>query len=150
MQPLMRLAIALLVPRRRLGVGLVLFNEAEQVLLLRHVFHSRFPWGLPGGWLAAHESPAECALRELREETGLNGQLGPVLHVDSARPFLDINIAYLETAAAGEIRPNAEILEADWFHPNALPAPLLRFHYEAVIRGLCLTRQRASVGANLP
>lgn len=146
MRFLMRLGIALFIPRRRLGVALVVFNPAGQVLLLRHVFHSHFPWGLPGGWLSGQESPADCAVRELREETGLTGLLGPVVHVDLTRPFLDINIAYLVDSWVGEIRPNREIIEAGWFDPDNLPAPLLRFQYEAITRA----QHMAACGANLP
>lgn len=35
-------------------------------------------WGLPGGGLEPHESLAECAAREVFEETGIRVQIGPI------------------------------------------------------------------------
>jgi 8-oxo-dGTP pyrophosphatase MutT (NUDIX family) len=37
------------------------------------------PWTLPGGWVEPGESPADTAVREVREETGLDVQPGQVL-----------------------------------------------------------------------
>ena len=57
--------------RYSLGAVGVVLNAAGEILLLEHVFHPVFPWGLPGGWVNRHESPAAAVERELREETGL-------------------------------------------------------------------------------
>lgn len=53
---------------------LVLTCGPDLLVLLRDDFdHIPFPghWDLPGGGREGAETPAECALRELREETGL-------------------------------------------------------------------------------
>ena len=83
LQRLMILAVHLIVPKQRIGVGLVVFDEQDRVLLLKHVFHPKTPWGLPGGWLGRDESPEQCALRELMEETGLTA----VFPRRARRPF---------------------------------------------------------------
>lgn len=36
-------------------------------------------WGLPGGLIELGESPAQAAMRELAEETGIDAQAGPVI-----------------------------------------------------------------------
>lgn len=43
----------------------------DMILMVRHVEPTRSYWTLPGGGLEAGETPAEAAVREMREETGL-------------------------------------------------------------------------------
>jgi ADP-ribose pyrophosphatase YjhB (NUDIX family) len=120
------------VPRLRVGVAVVALDGQERVLLLRHVFHPTAPWGLPGGWLGRRESPMAGAQRELREETGLEAWLGPVLHVASDSTPSQITIAYLARVQADPMRLSAEIIEAGWFSPTALPRPMFPFVYQAI------------------
>lgn len=132
MQHLMRFGIILFVPRQRIGVGVVLVNEREQVLMLRHVFHPRTPWGLPGGWLNRNEDPKLGALRELKEETGLIGTIDkPVLVTyDSYPPH--IGIAYRGKVVSGELSLSPEIIEANWFSQENLPSPIMPFVRNAI------------------
>lgn len=69
--------VRFVVPRQRVGVALITFNIDGEILLLRHVFHTAIPWGLPGGWLGRNEAPEDGLIRELREEIGLDLSLGP-------------------------------------------------------------------------
>ena len=43
----------------------------ETILMVRHVEKARSYWTLPGGGLEAGEMPAEAAVREIYEETGV-------------------------------------------------------------------------------
>ncbi|MDX1614712.1 MAG: NUDIX hydrolase [Candidatus Promineifilaceae bacterium] len=132
-KPLLGLAVRLLVPRQRVGVALVAFNNRGQVLMLRHVFHPVTPWGLPGGWLGRNENPADCALRELAEETGLHAELGPVVYLthEPVPPHLGI-VFRGRIADASKLTLNSEILEAGWFELTDLPGPLLPFTHKAI------------------
>lgn len=47
----------------------------ERILMVQHVQAERRYWTLPGGGREAGESPEQAAVRELREETGLCGQV---------------------------------------------------------------------------
>jgi ADP-ribose pyrophosphatase YjhB (NUDIX family) len=108
--------------------------------MLRHVFHPETPWGLPGGWLAAGESPADCALRELREEADLSAVLGPPAYI-TRDPYPDhIGIAYLGWIQPGTPTPGPEIMEARWFAPDSLPKPLLPFTQQAIPAALEIYR----------
>ena len=121
----MRQFIHVVVPRRRVGVGVVLLNEANEILLLKHAFHGRYPWGLPGGWLDGKESPSAGLIRELQEETGLSAELGPVIYFDLSVNPPDLNAYYLATRPIGRIRLSYEIIEARWFKRDQLPQPLM-------------------------
>src|SRR5215467_5919157 len=54
--------------------GVVL--DGDRVLL---AYNDRSEWELPGGRLEMGESPEECVAREIREETGLEVRVGPIL-----------------------------------------------------------------------
>lgn len=45
--------------------------QGGTILVVRHVEPTRSYWTLPGGGVEAGETPAEAAVREVREETGL-------------------------------------------------------------------------------
>jgi ADP-ribose pyrophosphatase YjhB (NUDIX family) len=125
-------AIRLTIPRQRIGVALVAFNDQEEVFLLRHVFHPTTPWGLPGGWLRRNEAPQAGLVRELREETGLKVTLGPVVHVVHEHYPNHVVLAYLGWIEPGPIRLNYEVLEARWHPLSKLPHSLQPFTRQAI------------------
>lgn len=132
--------VRLAVPRQRVGVALVTFNGEEEILLLRHVFHTANPWGLPGGWLGRNEAPADGLSRELREELGRDVLLGPPVHTAHESSPPHIVMAYLGWLRPGTMRLNAEIIEARWFGLDRLPRPLWPFTEKAIVAGLALSR----------
>ncbi|HRN69284.1 MAG TPA: NUDIX hydrolase [Promineifilum sp.] len=132
--------VRLIVPRQRVGVALVTFNENEEVLLLRHVFHTASSWGLPGGWLNRNESPQDGLVRELGEETGRELIIGPPIQAAHEGPPSHIVMAYLGWLQPGPMRLNSEIIEARWFDLDRLPQPLWSFTESAISAGLSLKR----------
>ncbi len=139
LQKLMVWAIHLVVPRHLMGINLVVMNEQGQVLLLKHVFHPYAPWGLPGGWLNRGEDPQDCALRELREETGLTAVLDQILVLQRNPELSQIGAVYLAFAHSGPLRLSSEIIEADWFEPDELPQPLTAITQEAIATAVTRT-----------
>lgn len=141
---LMGLGIRLVVPKQRTGVAAVIFNQNDELLLLKHVFRSTVPWGLPGGWLERKESPADCAKRELREETGLTVTIGPPIKTEYQPAPDQIVIAYLGWADGEPTALSGEILEAKWVALDNLPDELFHFAREAIEQGYrlhCLLRE---------
>jgi 8-oxo-dGTP diphosphatase len=53
------------------SISIVLAHHSEGVVLVRNSHRSI--WELPGGYIDTGERPSDCALRELFEESGLNG-----------------------------------------------------------------------------
>ena len=58
-------------PCRRLGAAAAVFDERGRVLLVKHTY-GPLNWELPGGTSEPEESVIGTALRELREETGVD------------------------------------------------------------------------------
>lgn len=149
----MGLAVRIIVARHRAGVTIVCFDHEDRILMLRHVFHPSTPWGLPGGWLEREESPADCALRELNEETSLIAALGPVVYIASEPGPAHIDITYMARLVSSkmDLTLSTEILDAAWFQPGELPERLLpatRLAIEAAVMELptlSLTEQIADV-----
>ncbi len=133
---LMWIAVKIVVPGRRMGAGVVVFNEAGQILLLRHAFHGSHPWGLPGGWLNRKEEPADAVMRELREETGLTARLGPVIWFGNTIKPPDLNAYYIATHPVGDYKLSFEIIEAKWFEPDKLPSQMLQMTHDVIGRAI--------------
>ena len=138
---ILALAVKAAVARHRAGVTLVCFDHEDRVLLLKHVFHPSTPWDLPGGWLERNESPSECVLRELKEETGLEANLGPVVRLTRESTPAHIGITYMArlNGSAGKPVLSSEILEAAWFAPDSMPTrirPSTRLAVESAVRQL--------------
>ena len=71
---------------RRDTARVILLGPGERVLLFRHLLPepwAREGWLTPGGAIDPGETPAEAAVRELREETGHTVTTGDAVAVDS-------------------------------------------------------------------
>lgn len=131
-QWLKRWGIEAVVPRHRVGVAVLAGDGHGRVLMLRHVFHAQFPWGLPGGWLSANEDPAAGALRELREETGLTAVLHEPLLVWSDTGPTHLGIVFRASLQPQPVTLSSEILEARWFAAHEIPQNSTPYAQQAI------------------
>lgn len=53
----------------KVDIRAVIFNESGEILMVKEKVDGR--WSLPGGWADVGYSPAEVAIKEVQEETGL-------------------------------------------------------------------------------
>ncbi len=121
------IAVRLFAPKHYIGVNTICVDEQNRVLLLNHVFHPQYPWGLPGGWLDPKEQPIDCAAREIREETGLEIEIENLAQFSyKTRPFSHLIIIYRAHVTGGQLNlNNNEIIEARWFATDELPDGIL-------------------------
>ena len=136
--------VRLVQPRYTVGVvGVVLDTAGERALLVEHVFHSRHPWGLPGGWIKRGETPAQTAEREIGEETGLRVRAVRPLIIQPGAWGRHLDVVFL-CALDGEgqtVRLSGELLSYCWTPLDDLP-PLSAFHRQGLEAALGQTLDR--------
>jgi 8-oxo-dGTP diphosphatase len=98
--------------------GAIVRDGAGRLLLIRR---GREPglglWSLPGGRVEPGEAGAVAAVREVREETGLDVAAGPLVGtVDRAGPGgVTYRIEdYACTVTGGDLRPGDDAADARW------------------------------------
>jgi len=120
------------------GVGLLLEMEGGVVLIRRGHAPHKGRWALPSGFIEADESIEEAAIRECKEETGLDAELVELFGLDSfpEGPIQSgIIIFYRARPVGGELRPGDDAAEAAIFGPAALPVDLaFRTHRTVLAR----------------
>lgn len=100
-------------PAHQVVVGCLVRNHAGELLLIRH--HKR-GWELPQGRVEARESLTAAAHREVREETGVDIDLGALAAVYSKlTPPSAIIFNFLAVYRGGELTPSEESPELGWF-----------------------------------
>lgn len=136
------------------GVGAVVFTAGGRVVLIRR---GQPPlsgtWSLPGGVLELGESLTDAIVREVREETGLDVQPGPLLdlfeHIardeDGQVRYHYVIADYLCHARGGRLAAGSDALEVTEADPAGLSGFNLTPQALAMIRRAC-----ALVGAPAP
>ena len=119
-----------LYPERPLvGVG-VLIREGDRYLMVkRGAEPDAGLWSIPGGLVEVGERTSDAAVREAREETGLDVDIVDVLGVvdkivrDEARrvKYHFVIIDYLGEPRGGSMRAASDALEARWAKAEELP-----------------------------
>lgn len=104
----------------------VLPTREGQVLLARRAADPyRGHWDIVGGFMEYDESPEAAALREAREETGLQlqllGLLGAYLDSYGNGGYTTLNIYYVAQVIGGQPQPADDVVELAWFSPSTLP-----------------------------
>lgn len=131
-QRVLRMAVRFFTARFTVGVIGIVLNERDEVLLVEHVYHTYFPWGLPGGWLDRREAPVDGLAREVREETGLAVDvLEPVLVDRPERRSRHLDMAFVCRARPGVVTLSSELLDYKWLPVEEMPE-LVLFHQDAL------------------
>ena len=94
-------------------------------------------WALPGGFMDMDETLEQCALRELKEETGLTPsgditELKSFSTVDRDPRGRTITVAFLIEMPLAEAKGGDDAADARWFALNELPP--LAFDHDEIIK----------------
>jgi ADP-ribose pyrophosphatase YjhB (NUDIX family) len=112
-------------PTPKVDVRAAVF-DGERLLFVRE--RSSGLWSLPGGWADVGDSASQVAVRETREETGLEVRaVKLVAALDKARHphppslFYCYKLIFRCELLGGQPRPNHEIFEVAFFGRHELP-----------------------------
>ena len=94
----------------------------DRILLCRRAIEPRHGyWTLPAGFMEHHETVAEGAARETREEAGIEFELGDVFSILSVPHVGQVHLFYLADMTSPVIDPGPETLEAALFDEKDIP-----------------------------
>jgi ADP-ribose pyrophosphatase YjhB (NUDIX family) len=102
----------------------VVVKGRQVCLVKRKIEPYRGHWTLPAGYQEYFETAEEAAVREVREECGLEVEILSLLHVlyttDDARKRANLTV-YLARATGGSLQPGDDAEAAQFFPVDALP-----------------------------
>jgi mutator protein MutT len=124
------------------GVGAVIVRDGQVLIVRRANPPLQGEWSIPGGALDLGEKLRDGIAREVREETGLDVEVGQVLEVlDSIFPDSEgrtqyhyVLIDYLCHLRSGTLAAATDVSEVRWVRPEELEALGMKPVTIAVIR----------------
>ena len=111
-----------------LAVNVAVIHDGNILLTKREDFET---WVLPSAGVEAGESLAQAAIRETKEETGLDVQLTRLVGVYSRLDSWSLSYMILFAAkpVGGNIKPQeGETIAVEWFAFDDLPSPISLGH----------------------
>jgi 8-oxo-dGTP pyrophosphatase MutT (NUDIX family) len=90
------------------------------VILARHRFGAP-EWRFLGGFLSPRERLEDALAREVREETGIEIEVGPILEANQGYRWQRIELVYAYRPLGGSERLSEELVEVRAFDPADLP-----------------------------
>jgi 8-oxo-dGTP diphosphatase len=127
------------------GVGAVVVRDGRALIIKRAHEPRKGEWSLPGGLLELGESLQDAARREIKEETSLDVEVGPVIETfdrvhrdDQGRiRYHFVIVDFVCWPNRGEAMPGSDADGVAWVSPHEIDAYQVNAHAKAVIlRGL--------------
>jgi ADP-ribose pyrophosphatase YjhB (NUDIX family) len=112
----------------KVAVGTVIRTGDDRIVLVRRAIEPGYGlWVFPGGYVDRGEQLLDAALREVREESGLEIRIDRLVNVYSYGGATPIIIVYAGTMTGGELCTDDECLEARLFAREEIPWDSLAF-----------------------
>lgn len=112
--------------RPLIGVGAVVFNARDQILLIKRGKAPHYGrWMVPGGTLEWGETLEQAAIREVREETGIEIEIEAFVEIVEAMApgeagYHFVIMDYAARAVSGSLSAGSDALDAVWADRDAL------------------------------
>jgi ADP-ribose pyrophosphatase YjhB (NUDIX family) len=126
------------------GVGAIAIEQGRVLLIKRGKPPLEGQWSIPGGMLEIGEELREAAVREAREETGIQVEAGELLGVfdrvlrdaEGRVQYHYVLIDFLCYVIGGELRAGGDASEVQWFTPEEVAKlPLMKDMIEVIRLG---------------
>jgi 8-oxo-dGTP diphosphatase len=134
------------------GIGAVIVDR-DRVLLVKRAHEPLIGrWSLPGGGVELGETLHDAVVREVREETGLDVHVGPVVEVldrihhtgEGRVEFHFVIVDYLCSVAGGTMAHSSDAADACWVPvDDLLPYSLTAAATAVIEKALALSRRGA-------
>ncbi len=133
----------------KLAVAAIVEHHGKIVLQQRAIEPALGLWSFPSGFVERGEPVEEAAVREVREETGLDVELLRLVGLYSQRGHPVVLAVYAARVIGGTLTPSEESTAIGWFDPDALP-PLAFPHDEAILRDWRHSRRCIRLDSAMP
>lgn len=112
----------------KVAVGTIIRNEHDQIVLVRRAIQPGYgKWVFPGGFVDRGEAVLTAAIREAREEAGVDIRIDRLLNVYSYPGLAPVIIVYLATMTGGVLMCDDEGFEVRFFALSDIPWDELAF-----------------------
>ena len=115
--------------RPYVGVGAVIVQDGQVLIVKRKYDPLAGQWSLPGGGVELGETLEDSIVREMLEETGLEIEVGPVIEVfdritrddEGKVRYHFVLVDYLCWPVGGELQASSDVADARFVDPADLP-----------------------------
>lgn len=112
----------------KIAVGTIIADGESGIVLVRRAIEPGYgKWVFPGGYVDRGEVVLDAAIREAREESGLEVRLEGLVNIYSYPARTPILIVYAASMTGGTLCVDEECLEARVFAPSEIPWDELAF-----------------------
>ena len=112
----------------KVAVGTIIADDRGYIVLVKRAIEPGYGmWVFPGGYVDRGEDVKAAAVREAREEAGIDIALGELINVYSYPGRAPVIIVYAATMVGGCLACDDEGLEARFFAPEEIPWNELAF-----------------------